>query len=146
MNKMNVCSEILGFINVLDIDAIDKLPNSFINTIIENRNKTYNPTYESLADFFEDINTSKESKIVILYCYYKYLCENVQEKEAITQLFKENDITKNLINYKLNEDLFNNSSKKINCKKKELTIVVEKEKWYTRFFSYIKRVFMKKGT
>ena len=53
---------------------------------------------------------------------------------------------KNLINYKFNDDLFNNFSKKNNCQKKELTIVGEKEKWYTRFFSYIKRVFMKKGT
>ena len=143
MNKMNVCSEIFGLINILDIDDIDKLPRSFLNIIIENKNISYNPTYNSFKSFFEDDYISQESKIIILYCYYKYLCENTQDKYAIKKILNENDINDNSINYKSIDNLFDKSNLK-NYYQQEEKSLMGKKKWYIRISSSIKKMFVNK--
>ena len=143
MDLKNVCSEIFGLINILDIDEIDRLPQSFLFNVMENINDYYNPTYTSCESFFEDTHTSQEAKITILYCYLKYLCRDYQEKEEIKKLLTKNDMESIQASYKSIDNLFNNKKSTVLINKENNTLLIPK-KWYTKFFEFLKKVFIRK--
>ena len=132
MEKGNIYSELLGVINTLDEEEIEKIPDNVLDSIIENSNSKYMPEYESYREFFDNNEISDESKIFILYFFIRYICDS-EEKMELTNYLHINEET-NKEKYRYNpEKVFGNNVKE---EKTEL-IVIPKTKWYKRFIEII---------
>lgn len=64
-------SEVLVIVNNMQIENRKRIPNKFIEFLEESRDKSYNPTSESI-NLDNDKNLKKETKVILAIIYKKY--------------------------------------------------------------------------
>lgn len=85
-----IYSEVYQVLNLLGNEYIDKLPKSLFNMLEEKRDINYEPKYT------EDIplnkqNIKNETLSIIALLHLNYWCENVNEKNELNQMLKNNE-------------------------------------------------------
>ena len=85
----NVYSEVYSLLNALGSQYINALPKKLYSLIEENRNKSYNPTFDLSIPIYKQ-NISKNATALICILHYNYWCTSEEEKNKIDKVLKYN--------------------------------------------------------
>lgn len=91
MVKGEVYSEVFSFIDMLEPEYINKIPYDILERIIDEKDDTYVPRFNSIEEYFENNNTSKEAILIIIYLYLKFWCENLEDLDNLKHTIIENE-------------------------------------------------------
>ena len=125
--------EVYLILNRLGQDYINKIPADMYNYIIQNKeNQTSS-----------NITISREAIAIIATIHYQYWVNSKEEKEALYDIFYENEEKRKekLKPVEIKQEIF---------KKKEENYLVpiqeieKNRKWYTKIINYIKGIFSRK--
>ncbi len=91
MVKGEVYSEVFSFIDMLEPEYINKIPYDILERIIDEKDDTYVPRFNSIEEYFENNNTSKEAILIIIYLYLKFWCKNLEDLDNLKHTIIENE-------------------------------------------------------
>lgn len=144
LNNATIYSEVYSILQCMNQMYINKIPKGCLKLIEENKSNLYNPKYD-LKYPLKDQNIKRETLALLALLYLNYWCNSEEEKEGLIQQFKNNEqnYQAELKEKYKTDNIF--KQKELNEKvKKETSIgVIPKEKWYQKFFNFIKRFFKK---
>lgn len=136
-----IYSEVYQVLNLLGNEYIDKLPKSLFNMLEEKRDINYEPKYT------EDIplnkqNIKNETLSIIVLLHLNYWCENVNEKNELNQMLKNNeDRYQDELRKKYDSDNIFKKRVQENIIKKEVALVEYKEPIFRKLINKIKNIF-----
>lgn len=136
-----IYSEVYQVLNLLGNEYIDKLPKSLFNMLEEKRDINYEPKYT------EDIplnkqNIKNETLSIIALLHLNYWCENVNEKNELNQMLKNNeDRYQDELRKKYDPDNIFKKRVQENIIKKEVALVEYKEPIFRKLINKIKNIF-----
>lgn len=136
-----IYSEVYQVLNLLGNEYIDKLPKSLFNMLEEKRDINYEPKYT------EDIplnkqNIKNETLSIIALLHLNYWCENVNEKNELNQMLKNNeDRYQDELRKKYDSDNIFKKRVQENIIKKEVALVEYKEPIFRKLINKIKNIF-----
>ncbi len=130
-------SEVLHFLKGFSTEEIDKIPDELINFFKENADETYKCDFDYNEDI-ENLHLKDETYGLISMICYNYWCETPEEKKQYLKLLEENEKEyQKYIDKKYNpENMF------MNKESKHIETAIDKydkEKWYKRFFLFLKK-------
>lgn len=128
--------EIYGILHKLGKNYIEKIPKKLYNYIEENKLNDY-------TEFDHNLTISKETISFIALLHYNYWCKTEQEKQELSNIFKENEEESNKeLHEKYNIDVFAKKQDKQIKQKDEDTqlVIVKDENWYKKFTIFIKNI------
>ena len=150
-----IYSEVYGILDMLGGEYIKLIPEKLYKHIEENKNKEYAPTYD-INKPLEEQNIKKRTAAFICMLHYKYWCESDEEKKEIVDILNENyekqkekyfayekTIFKKENNLQKTSENSDNDLKMENKKESVALTVQEKKNWFTKFVSFIKKIFGK---
>lgn len=136
--------EVMEVLNHMSEEDVNKIPKEVLKYYEENQDTSYYFFIDSDKSFVEQ-NLSDKAKIVLAILFRDYWASEEQREkikrkekadiEALEQKKKE---------IYQNENLFE-KNKEIHPKEEQSLVVPEKEKWYTRFVDFMKRIFSKRN-
>lgn len=137
-----IYSEVYQVLNLLGNEYIDKLPKSLFNMLEEKRNINYEPKYiEDIPLNKQDIK--RETLSIIALLHLNYWCENLNEKNELNQMFKNNeDRYQDGLRKKYNPDNIFKKQVQENIMKNEVALVEYKESIFKRLINKIKSLFI----
>lgn len=137
-----IYSEVYQVLNLLGNEYIDKLPKSLFNMLEEKRNINYEPKYiEDIPLNKQDIK--RETLSIIALLHLNYWCENLNEKNELNQMFKNNeDRYQDGLRKKYNPDNIFKKQVQENIMKNEVALVEYKESVFKRLINKIKSLFI----
>ena len=148
--ETKVFSEVDAFLDIIDEKYKNKIPTKLRNLFKENKDKDYNPVYNANIPI-EEQNIKKETIAMIGLLHLNYWCETEEEKNALRNIFLENQKKyEEKINKKYNlDDLFKNvsenKSKEDTEKIEEPNYMVEYNKpFYVKIMNFFRKLFSKK--
>lgn len=137
-----IYSEVYQVLNLLGNEYIDKLPKSLFNMLEEKRNINYEPKYTEDLPLNKQ-NIKKETLSIIALLHLNYWCENVNEKNELNQMFKNNeDRYQDELRKKHDPDNIFKKHIQENIVKNEISLVKYKESIFKRFINKIKSFFI----
>ena len=145
-------SEVYDVIGHFEEEMQEKIPKSFINLIKENRDLDYKFNIDYSVDIKKQL--LKESKVILSLIYRDYLCSKEKRKELLALDLDEIRREEKILQEKYQIDFESRKKEKVektedkkeiqdNREEKQeetLPIKVEKEKWYTKIFNFIKKI------
>ena len=140
----NACFEVLEILKYVREEDLLKIPREEIQMLKNNANYENEFSYDPQKDIKEQKVLRLTKEIIAIY-FYKYIAtENQKEK---IQAYHESNlkaIEQEKINYNYNrDDIFKNNVKyKLNNNTTQL-VKYEKEKWYIKIFNNIKNILKK---
>ena len=87
--ETKVFSEVDAFLDIIDEKYKNKIPTKLRNLFKENKDKDYNPVYNANIPI-EEQNIKKETIAMIGLLHLNYWCETEEEKNALRNIFLEN--------------------------------------------------------
>lgn len=135
--------EVCEVMKYLDEKEIEKIPIDVINMINDNKDNSYQWTYDETKEL-KDQKLSRTTIAIISYINMEYLL-NERQKEYMNNLHRENQVkleNKKMQDYNYN-NIFKNKIKEPKIEKQAL-IKVDEEKWYEKLLKKL-RNFFKKG-
>lgn len=137
-----IYSEVYQVLNLLGNEYIDKLPKSLFNMLEEKRNINYEPKYTEDLPLNKQ-NIKKETLSIIALLHLNYWCENVNEKNELNQMFKNNeDRYQDELRKKYDPDNIFKKHIQENIIKNEVSLVEYKESIFKRLINKIKSLFI----
>ena len=137
-----IYSEVYQVLNLLGNEYIDKLPKSLFNMLEEKRNINYEPKYTEDLPLNKQ-NIKKETLSIIALLHLNYWCENVNEKNELDQMFKNNeDRYQDELRKKYDPDNIFKKHIQENIIKNEVSLVEYKESIFKRIINKIKSLFI----
>ena len=137
-----IYSEVYQLLNLLGNEYIDKLPKSLFNMLREKRNINYEPKYTEDLPLNKQ-NIKKETLSIIALLHLNYWCENVNEKNELNQMFKNNeDRYQDELRKKYDPDNIFKKHIQENIIKNEVGLVEYKESIFKRLINKIKSFFI----
>ena len=137
-----IYSEVYQVLNLLGNEYIDKLPKSLFNMLEEKRNINYEPKYTEDLPLNKQ-NIKKETLSIIALLHLNYWCENVNEKNELNQMFKNNeDRYQDELRKKYDPDNIFKKHIQENIIKNEVSLVEYKESIFKRLINKIKSIFI----
>ena len=137
-----IYSEVYQLLNLLGNEYIDKLPKSLFNMLREKRNINYEPKYTEDLPLNKQ-NIKKETLSIIALLHLNYWCENVNEKNELKQMFKNNeDRYQDELRKKYDPDNIFKKHIQENIVKNEVSLVEYKESIFKRLINKIKSIFI----
>lgn len=137
-----IYSEVYQVLNLLGNEYIDKLPKSLFNMLEEKRNINYEPKYTEDLPLNKQ-NIKKETLSIIALLHLNYWCENVNEKNELNQMFKNNeDRYQDELRKKYDPDNIFKKHIQENIIKNEVGLVEYKESIFKRLINKIKSLFI----
>jgi len=88
-NQRLVYSEVYGVLKSLGTTYINLIPKKIFKVIEQEREKSYNPTYNIDIPLAEQ-KVSKKAATLICVLHYNYWCTTKEEKERINEILKYN--------------------------------------------------------
>ena len=141
-----IYSEVYQVLNLLGNEYIDKLPKSLFNMLEEKRNINYEPKYTEDLPLNKQ-NIKKETLSIIALLHLNYWCENVNEKNELNQMFKNNeDRYQDELRKKYDPDNIFKKHIQENIIKNEVSLVEYKESIFKRLINKIKSLFRREGS
>lgn len=128
--------EIYEFLHRLGTEYIEKIPKKVYNFIEENKLKNHTILDDNLA-------ISKETISFIALLHYNYWCKTEQEKQELSNIFKENEEESDKeLHEKYNIDVF---AKKDNIQTKQKNedtqeMIAIEENWYKKITIFIRNI------
>ena len=137
-----IYSEVYQVLNLLGNEYIDRLPKSLFNMLEEKRNINYEPKYTEDLQLNKQ-NIKKETLSIIALLHLNYWCENVNEKNELNQMFKNNeDRYQDELRKKYDPDNIFKKHIQENIIKNEVSLVEYKESIFKRLINKIKSLFI----
>lgn len=137
-----IYSEVYQVLNLLGNEYIDRLPKSLFNMLEEKRNINYEPKYTEDLPLNKQ-NIKKETLSIIALLHLNYWCENVNEKNELSQMFKNNeDRYQDELRKKYDPDNIFKKHIQENIIKNEISLVEYKESIFKRLINKIKSLFI----
>ena len=137
-----IYSEVYQVLNLLGNEYIDKLPKNLFNMLEEKRNINYEPKYTEDLPLNKQ-NIKKETLSIIALLHLNYWCENVDEKNELNQMFKNNeDRYQDELRKKYDPDNIFKKHIQENIIKNEVSLVEYKESIFKRLINKIKSLFI----
>lgn len=141
-------SEVYSVLNMLGDSYKNKLPNSLLDMIKEEKLDSYNPEYNSNIKLDKQ-NVKRETIAMIALFHLNYWCDNDEEKNKLRVLLKNNEEQyQSELREKYNpDDIFKKKQEDTKNKKdmqelnNNLPIEVKKEKFYEKIVKFFKRIF-----
>lgn len=137
--KSRAYSEVYSFLNALGNYYISKIPDALYDSIKDNRDKNYNPTY-NINDDITKKNISHEGLALISAINLKYWCHDLNEKERLKKIYVNNEkleIEKysynNLMNNRKDEEPETIHVEILECKESLIQKIMKKIKKFFRF-------------
>lgn len=129
--------EVNEIINMMPIKLKEKIPQTFINIIKEEKSDAY---VVSLKEPLENEVLKDETIAILALIYRDFLCS--EEKRIYLKKQDEEEIKKleTLLQEKYNVDLFANKRK---VQEENISMVVHEDKWYKRIWNWIKKLVKK---
>lgn len=136
-----IYSEVYQVLNLLGNEYVDKLPKSLFNMLEEKRNINYETKYTKDLPLNKQ-NIKKETLSIIALLHLNYWCENLNEKNELNQMFKNNeDRYQNELKKKYDSnDIFKKQVQE-NIIKNEVSLIEYKESIFKRLINRIKSLF-----
>jgi hypothetical protein len=144
MNIKNkeIYSEVYQVINLLGNEYIDKLPTKLFNMLEEKRDINYEPKYTDDVPLNEQ-NVKRETLAIIALLHLNYWCEGVNEKNELSQIFKDNeDRYQEEVRRKYYSDNCAQKYVQENIVKNEVCLVEHKESVLKKIIDKIKKFFI----
>lgn len=138
-----IYSEVYQVLNLLGNEYINKLPNSLLNMLKENRDINYSPQYNEDEPLNKQ-NIKKEALAIIALLHLNYWCESEQEKLEIKQILKNNENKyEQELREKYNPDNIFNKSKQEHetIAEPQVSMIEYKESFFKRIINKIKNIF-----
>ena len=149
LSQANVYSEVYSLLNSLGPKYINALPEKLYSLIEENREKSYNPTFDLTIPLYSQ-KISKQGTALICLLHYNYWCTSEEEKNKIKKILDYNteNAQKMYCDY---EKMFNNKpeknieeSSKDDLNNTNTAIAVKKnDTIFKKIWKFIKRIFGK---
>lgn len=138
-----VLSEVDVILNQFPSELLEKIPSNLLNTIKENKHKSYMFNYDKNKSLIEQ-KISEKAKDLISAIYLRYICGEEEKKELI-EICKQNDFKnkeKNILDTRVTKkvEIKNEVCDDVKKTEENNSLVVE-EKWYKRFINLIKKIF-----
>lgn len=129
--------EVNEILNFIPKELVEKIPNSFLEIIKENKANNYYKEINGL----ENLEILKKETIVLLGLIYRdFLCTEEErqdiirrEKKAVAEKYNYDNLFKKTNYTKSNEQLENVQSK---------SLVEVKNKWYINIIEFFKKIFV----
>lgn len=148
-NIENSLAEVIEYLKGIREDDVKKISPKFMNFLIENASKDYQPKIDYTKPLSQ-LNITNTSKVIICFICYKYWCENEKEKESFYKLLQDNDQYYEK-NWKIEKNMF-----KSKAKRKEdnidndvtTNLIIKKDNksgFLFKIKNFIKNIFNKKG-
>ena len=144
-NFPNAYKEIFVILNNVDEEQKSKIPDSFINMVKENMNNDYDFKLDKKVEF-ENQKLLKETEVILQYIFLHYLGTQEQRKIIIDK-FKQDMINSELGKgkYDRNKMFRDEKTNKTQLKTEENKMIeYKKQNFIKRFFTKIKKIFIKK--
>ncbi|MBQ9659550.1 MAG: hypothetical protein IJV31_12520 [Clostridia bacterium] len=139
-----VYSEVYSFLNILDEDYINKIPQKFREYIDKKRKQNYEIKYDLSIPLYKQ-NVSKEAISIIALIHLKYWCKNEEEKNNLLKIFSENSKIEELEKAELYsyDKIFKNRKTQINVKNDNdcIQIIPYKKSFIKTIINKIKHLF-----
>ena len=151
ITQEKVYSEVYSFLSVLGPKYINALPKKLYSLIEENREKSYNPTFDLTIPLSKQ-NINNRSTAFICILHYNYWCTSKEEKNKINKILNYNteQAKKKYCDY---EKMFNNNKPQqnnepsientSNTNNTTAMIVKNDDTIFKKIWNFIKRVFRK---
>jgi len=141
-------SEVYSFINALGNNYINKIPTKLYNTIKDNRDKDYNPIFNS-SQKLDSTMITQEALSLIAAINLQYWCDNDAEKQELKQIYigntkleEEKYSYENLFkNREKTQPLNNNIDNTSQPVSENLSLTEYKESIFKKIINKIKRFF-----
>ena len=144
--------EVYDVIGHFEEEMQEKIPKSFMNLIKDNRDLEYTFNIDYTIDIKKQL--LKESKVILSLIYRDYLCSKEKREELLALDLEEIRREEKILQEKYEIDFESRKKEKVekvedkkeiqdNKEEKQeetLPIKVEKEKWYTKIFNFIKKI------
>lgn len=138
------CKEIYVILNKLGF--LNKLPTQLREYICNNKSISHTFDFDENIPLIYQI-PNKNTKNLLVYLYLKYINDSKEEKDILLNKIEENEQEyQKEIQEKFNPDnLFKNKKlgQENNTNKEDSLIEVNKEKWYKKIFTFLKKLFIK---
>lgn len=139
----NGATEVLYILNHTQKQWVNKIPNSFINFLQDNSNKTYIPNFD-YSKPIKDLNLSPKAQAILEIIYLKYWA-NEKEKSLFNKKIMEKDkIYQEKMSKKyISNNVFNQNIRKEQNKEKSCTQMqeIKKENLISKIVNKIKKIF-----
>lgn len=137
-NNTYACSyvEVLEILKYIPKEEYRKIPQEKIMFYENNKDNEYIYFYNKNNKVI-----SRKAKTILINLYKNYIAD-IEEKSKIEEILKLNDVKLELAKtkkYNVNE-LFNDKTKEQDI---SLTKVTNKEKWYTKIYTFIKKIWLR---
>lgn len=146
LEKRQVYSEVYEFINLLDIEFIEKIPNKLLNFFENEKDDNYLKNINPFENI-ENQNLKKDTITIINMLNLKYWA-NDEEKEKLQKKFIENNLKmqeKYSIDNIFDEEKIIPKSNEIKSKEQSSVelIKVENKNIFIKVFEFFKKIFKK---
>ena len=151
-NKKIIFSQVDAFLEMIDENDRNKVPQKLRDLYKENKKPGYNPVYSKEIPL-EEQDIKREAIAMIALLHLNYWCETEEEKQELRDIFHENEIKhQEELKEKYNPDnILKKQEEKSNIEKQEEPISEEKymveykEPFYVKIINFIKNLFKKKN-
>lgn len=131
-----VYNEVLEVLKYASKEEFDKIPKEKITYFEENKDKSYDYTFDS-----ENTKISKNASVMLVKLYLKYIASEEEKAEIEAELKKNSELVEKERNTLFNqEELFKKQNDNIKEKEEQL-VHYEKLKWYKKIWNKIRNIF-----
>ena len=133
-------SEILAFLDIIDEQYVNRIPNKLIELFEREKSIEYNPKY-TLEIPIEQQNLKKETLDLIALLYLNYWYDSEEDKAEIEKIYSENAKKREEeLREKYNPDNIFKQKQKENIEKEEVSMIEYKESFFKKLLNKIKRI------
>lgn len=141
----NGVTEVLAILDHTQKQWVDKIPNSFINFLQDNSNKTYIPNF-NYSKPIKELNLSPKAHAILGIIYLKYWANEKEKKLFNKRIIEKDKICREKMSKKyISNNVFNQNIRKEQNREKACTQMqeIKKENLISKIINKIKKIFMR---
>lgn len=134
--------EVLDILDNSEEGLYEKIPKTVIEFWKKNKSSTYKPNLDH-SKTLNEMDLKEKTKDIITMIYLNYLCNDVERKNTVKVIEKNEQIYQEELMEKYNpNDIFKKrNQEKVEENVKDLVVVKEKKFIFTKILNFIKKFF-----
>lgn len=139
----NGATEVLEILNHTQKQWVDKIPNSFINFLQDNSNKTYIPNFD-YSKPIKELDLSPKAQAILGIIYLKYWANEKEKKLFNKKVIEKDKIYQEKMRKEyISNNVFNQNIRKEPNTEKACTQMqeIKKENFISKIINNIKKIF-----
>ena len=139
-NYKQALSEVWEILKYSEKSIIERIPQEFMNFIIENKDKEYKCNTDFESENWEE-SVKPETQAIIALIYRDYICSTEKRKILIAEEIQEEMQSEEKIrqDYKYDNIFKNKKTNNLNEKSNTDLIEIKKQPWYKKILEIFKR-------